>query len=337
MHILLTSIGRRSYLVRYFRQTFNPKRHIHVSNSEPSHAFTLADGHFIAPLIYDTGYIDAVLHYCKKHAITYVLSVFDIDLLVLAQHQQRFTDAGITLILAPEDSVERCNDKWETHQLLLSLGIGSPNTVLNLDQAKQAINDGSLQFPLVVKPRWGMASIGVYFADNLAELEVFYAKCQQDIEKSHLKYESERTKDAAIIIQQKLAGQEHGLDVVNSLNQSYIGCAAKQKVSMRAGETDVGLTKSAQPFEEIAKRLSGAIKHKGILSVDCFVCEDGLYVTELNCRISGHYPVTHMAGFDYTKILQQDIETSDNTALKVSYTEGLYVGKELVPVLLGNP
>ncbi|MBZ9610308.1 ATP-grasp domain-containing protein [Rheinheimera maricola] len=332
MHLLLTSVGRRSYLVDYFRQTFNPQRLIHVCNSETTPAFEHADGHFIAPLIYDSSYTDALITYCKHHNISYVLSLFDIDLLILSQQQQRFTDAGITLILAPAHSVEKCNDKWATHQLLQQLGIGSPYTVLSLEQAKQAIVQNELQYPLIIKPRWGMASIGVYIADNEAELQVFYDKCNKDIAATHLKYESERTMDAAVLIQQKLQGQEYGIDVVNSLSQQYLGCVAKQKVRMRAGETDLGLTADPQPFAELARSLSAVIAHKGILSVDCFTCEDGLYVTELNCRISGHYPVSHLAGFDYPALLKQDIETNGKQLSAVSYDIGCYVFKELVPV-----
>lgn len=36
-----------------------------------------------------------------------------------------------------------------------------------------------IEFPVIVKPRWGMGSIGVYVADNIEELNVFYEKSRE--------------------------------------------------------------------------------------------------------------------------------------------------------------
>ena len=39
---------------------------------------------------------------------------------------------------------------------------------------KNKLQANIIEFPLILKPRWGMGSIGIYKADNLEELEVFY-------------------------------------------------------------------------------------------------------------------------------------------------------------------
>ena len=44
MNILLTSVGRRSYLVQYFKEVIGEEGKVHVSNStELTPAFTVAD------------------------------------------------------------------------------------------------------------------------------------------------------------------------------------------------------------------------------------------------------------------------------------------------------
>lgn len=175
----------------------------------------------------------------------------------------------------------------------------------------------------------GMASMGIYIADDEDELKVFYKKSHKDIFNSYLKYESEITKESPIIIQEFLVGKEFGIDVVNDLQHQYVNCFVKQKVRMRAGETDLGLTVNNKPFEEISRVLAEKIGHKGILSVDCFDVNGDIYVTEMNCRISGHYPISHAVGFDFTKLLKVWLDNEKATSDLIEFEENVYVCKEL--------
>ena len=61
---------------------------------------------------------------------------------------------------------------------------------------------------------------------------------QKNIEESYLKYESNLDPTRSIIIQEKLIGDEYGLDVFNDLNGNFLTCVPKKKLAMRAGETD---------------------------------------------------------------------------------------------------
>ena len=94
MNILLTSAGRRAYIVDYFRKC-NGIGKVYASNSNYTIALQRADGYFITPLIYDNDYIPSIISYCKRNNITAVLSLFDIDLLVLARHESDFLKNGI--------------------------------------------------------------------------------------------------------------------------------------------------------------------------------------------------------------------------------------------------
>ena len=90
MNIILTSVGRRSYLVRYFKKAIKNNGKIFVSNSNVTVATKEADDYLITPLIYDPDYITVLLNYCIENKITHVISVFDVDLLVLAQNTDLF-------------------------------------------------------------------------------------------------------------------------------------------------------------------------------------------------------------------------------------------------------
>ena len=70
MNILLTSIGRRSYLVKYFKEALKGNGEVHVSNSNAiTPAFIYADKSTVTPLIYENEYIPFLLNYCVKNNI----------------------------------------------------------------------------------------------------------------------------------------------------------------------------------------------------------------------------------------------------------------------------
>ncbi len=333
MNILLTSAGRRAYIVDYFKQCQGVEN-VYASNSVYTIALKRADGYFLSPLIYDKQYIPSIIDFCRKNNVTAVLSLFDIDLLVLAQNRDAFKAAGIKLILAPASFVEICNDKWKTFNFISSLKLKTPKTYLHIEEVKTAISKGEIHFPIIMKPRWGMASMGIYRVENELELDVFTQKCKKDIFNSYLKYESSMTTEEAIIYQEIISGEEYGLDVINDLEGKYIGTFAKQKISMRSGETDLGRTAESSPFEEATKTIAMHSKHEGILSVDCFKTPNGIFIIEMNCRISGHYPLAYLAGMNYPQQLIDWLNNKPTNPKWLTFKTGLYIIKDLTPTIL---
>lgn len=333
MNILLTSAGRRAYIVDYFKACRGIGK-VHASNNIFTIALKRADAYFISPLIYDKDYIPSIIDYCKRNNINAVLSLFDIDLLVLAKNRQAFEEQGIRLILAPASFVEICNDKWNTYNFIRSIGLQSPKTYLRIDDVKRAILNDEICYPIIIKPRWGMASMGIYKVENENELMSFSEKCRRDIFNSYLKYESSMTADEAIIYQEVLKGEEYGLDVINTLDGEYITTFAKQKVTMRSGETDLGRTADSIPFEHVGKMISSQSHHEGILSIDCFSNEKGIFIIEMNCRISGHYPLSYLAGFNYPQLLVDWLNGKPTNPELLKFETDLFIIKDLVPMVL---
>jgi len=334
MNILLTSVGRRSYLIKYFKEALGDLGKIYASNSVKSIATQEADDYLITPLIYDDNYIPVIIDFCIKNNITAVMSVFDIDLLVLSKNASIFEENGIRLILADQKAIEICNDKWETFLFLKKNNIKTPKSYLSVDDVLKSIENSEISYPVVIKPRWGMASLGIYMVDNEDELRVLSKKCKKEIFDSHLKFESSFTPDESIIYQEKLNGQEYGLDVINDLEGNYVTTFSKKKILMRAGETDLGETVSSLPFINIAQILSHEIKHQAILSVDCFIVKDEIFVIEMNCRISGHYPLSHLAGVDLPKQIVLWLQGKQTDLSLIQFKENLFIIKDLVPKII---
>lgn len=298
MNILLTSVGRRAYMVKYFQKALAGTGEVHVCNSDDlTVAFQYADKSVISPLIYDKEYIPFLLEYCQKNKISVLLSLFDIDLLVLAKHKKEFESIGTKVVVSDEEFVSICNDKWETYLFLKNNGFNVPKTYLSLSNVRQAINKGEINFPVIVKPRFGCGSIAMAIAEDDAALTYLYNHAIKSIEKSYLKYESAIAEEK-VIFQEFLCGQEYGADIINDLNGHHINAVIKKKIAMRAGETDIAETVKKPEIKAVAQKLGRMSHHIGNLDCDIFEVNGVPYILEMNARFGGGYPFSHVAGCD---------------------------------------
>ena len=297
MNILITSVGRRGYIVDYFTKALGDKGEVHIANSDSLTPARVHTKYFIqTPLIYSSEYIPFLLNYCQNHNIKIVLSLFDVDLPVLAKNKKKFEQKGIQVIVSSSEVIDICNDKLKTFQFCEKKGLLTPRTFVSIKNAVQGINEGLVNFPLIIKPRWGMGSIGIFVANNLEELKVLYKKSLNEISNSYLKYESRENLHQSVLIQEYLLGEEFGLDVINNLNEEYVNTIVKKKHSMRAGETDCAETVKYPELEALGEYISKSLKHIGNLDVDIFRVGNKHYILEMNARFGGGYPFSHMAG-----------------------------------------
>lgn len=323
MNILLTSVGRRAYLVKYFQDALDKGGLVHASNSNPTYAMQIADKSTCTPLIYDSGYIDYLLDYCLKNEVKAIIPLFDIDLPILAKSKSKFLEYGIQVVVSDYETTQICNDKWKTYQFLISNNIPVPKSFISLGTCLESIDANKINFPLIIKPRWGMGSIGIYQVDNKAELEILYKKTKNDIANTYLKYESEANLESSVIIQEKLVGDEYGLDVFNDLNGHFLTCIPKQKIEMRSGETDSAIVINDNKLYLLGKKIATFLKHRGNLDIDCFLVNETYYVLEMNCRFGGQYPFSHLAGANFPKAI-------------ISMLKGEIVNDELLHVIYGT-
>lgn len=302
MNILLTSVGRRTYLVDYFKDVLTPQGgKVFASNSVDTYALHQADQFTLTPQIYSEEYIDFLINYCIKNDIKVIISLFDVDLAILAKNKATFKENNIDVLVSNSNVIDICNDKWKSFEFLKENGIRTPNTYLSLSNAKYALENGELEYPVIIKPRWGMGSIGIYKADTIEELNVLYKKVRNEIENSYLRFESSFDIENSILIQECIASDEYGIEVINDLESNYVTTFCKKKVAMRSGETDQAITLENSKLESIGKKLSNSLGHMTILDVDCLEKNGEFYVLEMNARFGGQYPFSHLAGVNIPK------------------------------------
>ena len=295
---MLTSAGRRGYMVNYFKESLCGDGKVYVGNSnENAVSFLYADEMVITPLIYDANYISFLLDFCIRKEITLIVPLFDIDLYMLSKNRHVFEEYGIYVLVSDVTVIDICNDKWKMKNYLEKKGIYTPKTFLAVEDAEKAVEKHEVNFPFVIKPRWGMGSIGVYEAENSEELYAFYHRTRKQIESTYLKYESKQDWENSILIQEKIIGQEYGVDIINDLTGEYQNAVVKKKIAMRAGETDIAVTVENKVIEGLSINLGKSLKHVGNLDMDLIYTKDNLpYVIDLNARFGGGYPFSHCAG-----------------------------------------
>ncbi len=303
MNVLLTSVGRRAYMVKYFKDALQGNGEVHVCNSDDKTvAFHYADKAVISPLIYDENYIPFLLSYCKENKIDILLSLFDIDLPILSKNKDKFAQIGTRVIVSDLEIVEICNDKWKTYEFLKENGFNVPKTYLTLEDTINAIDRGEINYPIIVKPRFGCGSIAMSIAEDEMALLYYFRRNTRTINKSYLKYESQNVDDK-IIYQEYLDGQEYGADIINDLSGKLQSVIVKKKIAMRAGETDIAQIIDSPEITKELSRLGNLTGHIANMDVDVFLVDGKPYVLEMNARFGGGYPFSHMAGCDLPKAI----------------------------------
>lgn len=298
MNILLTSVGRRAYIIEYLKDIYKnlglSGNIIAVNSDELTTAMTAADMAFKSPLIYDENYIPFLLKLCKKEKVDILFSLFDIDLMVLARYKKSFEELGVRVIVSDENIINICNDKFEMIKYLKNTGLDVPETFLDINEALEFADFSDKSY--ILKPRWGMGSLNIFDVENKKELEVLYEKSVKNLKKSYLKFESIADMDRAILIQEKIIGDEYGLDVLNDLNGKYVISTVKKKFAMRSGETDIAQVVEIESLKTLGEKIGENLRHIGNLDIDVLVKKDRAYVIDMNARFGGGYPFTHSAG-----------------------------------------
>lgn len=321
MNILFTCAGRRTYLLKYFKENMAEGDKVVATDMQLSApALQAADVKLQVPAVYDPEYVNITLKICEEQKIDALISLNDLELPILAENKAKFEALGVKVIVSDPQVIDIAFDKYKTAQWVESLGLVAPKTYVRLADVKEALAKGEIEFPLFMKPRWGSGSIGLESIADMEELDIYYNLLMKKIKKTILATAS--VGDEYIMIQEKLTGNEFGLDIMNDLNGKNVAVSVKQKLAMRAGETDKAVTVDLPEVREMGKKIGEALGHIGNLDVDIMQRADGAYcVLELNPRFGGGYPFSYEAGVNMPKAIIQWVkgEEVDPAILQPEY------------------
>jgi carbamoyl-phosphate synthase large subunit len=297
MNVLLTCLGRSSYSVEIFKEAVGNRGLVFGCDcSADAPALQKADKALVVPRVDHQDYLGTLFAICDDHHVGLLVPALEHELLLLAMNRPRFLSIGTVPLVSPPEVTATCFDKLATYDFLSNCGLLVPHTFESLAAARTALARGDIAFPLVVKPRRGVSSIGTHCAEDDEELELFHRLAEKEIGHSFLRELNATDPQRNVLIQERLLGEEYGMDVVNDLNGNYVCTFVKRKIRMRAGQTDRAVTVQDDRLEMIGQIIGEKLGHIGLLDCDAFITRQGCYVIDMNPRIGGGYPFSHIAG-----------------------------------------
>jgi len=328
LNIMFTCVGRRNYLVNYFKEALNGLGNvIAVDKSLSASGLVDADRSFQVSSIDSEEYIDELKAIIKKENVKAIISLNDLELPILSKNKSEFEKLGVQVLVSDEKTIEICYDKWKTYLFLKEIELKTPKTFLSCNEVLDAIKKSELSYPLIVKPRWGSASIGINEVENEKELLLSYELLKLKINKTiHCSTNLIDAKNC-IVIQEKIEGQEYGMDILNDFNGNYYASFVRKKLIMRSGETDKAMSVINEKYSRLGKILGSKIRHIGNMDCDFFVSNGEIYFLEMNPRFGGGYPFSHNAGVHIPSIYVEWLKGNNDIDKFNKYQHGLSFAK----------
>lgn len=302
---LFSTIGRRGYAARYFREADPEVFILGTGNSPEAPGFRDSDDARILPSIADPCYHAAVIDLVQRENIENILTFSDLDVVSLAKIRPELEALGVNCFFPGDELTTLTQSKLLTAHWANDNGFLAP-------QASFDLTDFAPDTPLIVKPACGSSSVGLAFPKDHAQAAAAAAVIDDPL------------------FQERVYGIEYNLEICGDLEGRPVRCSAWRKHHSRGGETDLSRSIRRDDLIELAWKLGAALKLIGPNDVDLMINEDGAYLIEVNTRFGGGYPVSHLAGagFPDAMLRMAKGEVLDQEA---TYRHGIWMLKATDP------
>ncbi|NMB40675.1 MAG: ATP-grasp domain-containing protein [Firmicutes bacterium] len=311
MNILILSCGTRNKIVQYFKKELGSNGRVMAADCcELAPALYDADKHFIVPRIDEDGYLDVIFSICKANTVKAVLSLIDPELSLLAKHRRDFLDIGTVPIVSGHNEIEMCFNKYSMYKFLIQNGFRSVRSYLDKKSFFNDVEKGIISYPVFIKPLKGSASININKAGSKEEVDLLFKRFDN------------------LMIQEFMNGTEYGADVyVDMISGEPVAIFTKEKIKMRAGETDKSVSMKDEQLFMLIKKFVVKANLKGILDIDIFKVNGKYYISEVNPRFGGGYPHAHECGVNIPGMIIKNINGKTNQDETGQYEKGVYMMK----------
>jgi carbamoyl-phosphate synthase large subunit len=322
--VLVSSAGRRVELLRSFRSALADLgldgRVLAADRSWYSSAFHAADRGIVVPGCDDPGFVDRIVELCERDGVGLVVPTIDPELAVYAAARERFDRAGVTVAVSSPEVVTISADKAATNDWLRRHGFPTvaQTTVAGIEADPQA-----WPYPLVVKPRFGSASIGVAVVADAVELGV-------------------AARAGEVVLEERAPGQEYTVDCYVDRAGRCRCAVPRRRLEVRGGEVSMGVTVRSPRLEALAADVCEALPGAfGAVTLQAFVDGDTetgrASVIEINARFGGGYPLSHAAGADFPRWLLEEVTGRASTAAADRWRGGLVMLRYDAAVFVEEP
>jgi len=311
-NVLITSAGRRTFLVQAFKAALGAAGRVLAADLDPlAPALQLADDAVRLPRLDDPAYGDHLVGLVGRSDVRAIIPTIDTELLTLLEVSDALRSRGATAVVSERRLIASTIDKWLTVKTFRAEEVTCPLTWL-----PQELDGASLPDRLVVKPRFGSASQGIL-----------------RVRKDQVAHAVALTENP--IIQEELTGREVTVDALFDMTGRLIHYVPRLRLKAIGGESVEGVTISRNelgPWIDAALLACGRLGACGPITLQCFIDSGGAKLTEVNARFSGGFPLTYRAGGHYPQWLLEELNGSSVRSRIGEYEVGLKMTRHYVEI-----
>lgn len=255
--------------------------------SNTAAGFYGADYCYLLPSASDKTYIDEISRICKKNSVDYYFPGTDVELLLCAKEAGVInTKLGVKIIVSPLDLIEIADDKYKTVSFLKQNNFHHPITWL-----PDEVDLNSITYPVIVKPRIGCRSIGVYVVNSAQEaLSAIEGLVNP-------------------IVQEYIDGDEFTCTV--AIRHGVVSDVLCLRRDLRAGDTYRAFPVKDSVIEEYVRNIALTLGVDGSCNFQLRTSNGIPKLFEINSRFSGTTPFCSYLGFNPVEFcIKQDLEIS---------------------------
>ncbi|MGB0119443.1 MAG: ATP-grasp domain-containing protein [Solirubrobacterales bacterium] len=227
----------------------------------------------------DRHFVDVVRQFCESLDIDVLIPTVDTELLPLARRADEFKAIGTELVIASQETLEVCLDKWKLHERCEG-SVRVPATVV----VDENFNPATIDLPVIVKPRTGSGSRGIRLIEEIRDLE-------------------QLERDSSLLVQELLPGPEFSLDVFASRSGEVLAVVPRERLKVDSGIAITGRTTHDESLEQFGADVARLIGLNTVANVQAKEASEGVpALLEVNPRFPGTMPLTIASGVDMPKL-----------------------------------
>ncbi len=271
-----------------------------------------ADKGFLVPFASEKNYTQHMIAICKTEGVKAIVPGSVPEIKRISEDRHMFQESGIVPVINPRAAIDVGLDKWKTYEFLRKNGFGCPITALP-DAIDELVRETG--FPLLVKPRSGYGSRGVFAAENKQELSFF------------IRYLQRLGLDPLIQQQLSAEGREYTVGVV-VFRSGKLGGSISMQREMKSGFSYRMIVEDFAEVRKYAEAIALKLRAEGSINVQCIMTDDGPSPFEINPRFSGTTPVRAACGFNEVDAVVRNFLWGEEVG-KLTYRKGLAVVRYL--------
>lgn len=131
----------------------------------------------LKPTVTAEQWLDVIVNTIIEENIKMLFVGVDFELPVFAKYKNDLEQrTGAIIMVSSSDVIEIADDKYLTYNFLKKHGLSHPQSFLPKD-----VDYNALQFPVIIKPRKGARSVGVYKINDRPQLEEMLGKVKEPV------------------------------------------------------------------------------------------------------------------------------------------------------------